>query len=242
MIVELKRKEDPIEKVLMASLEDMAQPQLDTEYFIEEEEELAKPIELHPLEVLPRPPIELNPIPLGLKYVFLNDNPKTHVIIREKLSQDKTHRLVTVLERHRSAIGYSIHNLEKISVALCTHCIPTDPDISPSREHQCRLNNDILDVVRKEVLKLLHARIIYPDPHSEWVSPVQVKPNKGGMTVVENEKNELIPQCIITGWWMCIDYQKLNKATKKDHFSLPFINEMLEWLAKHSFFCFLDGC
>jgi hypothetical protein len=95
-------------------------------------------------------------------------------------------------------------------------------------------------VVKKEVLKLLHAGIIYPVPYSEWVSPVQVVPKKGGMTVVRNEKNELIPQRTITGWQMCIDYRKLNKATNKDHFPLPFIDEMLEQLANHSF-CFLDG-
>ena len=97
------------------------------------------------------------------------------------------------------------------------------------------------EVMKKEVLKLPHARIIYPIPHSEWVSPVQVVPKKGGMTVVENNKNELIPQRTVTGWRMCIDYQKLNAATKKDHFPLPFIDEMLERLAKHSFFYFLDG-
>jgi hypothetical protein len=97
------------------------------------------------------------------------------------------------------------------------------------------------EVVKKEVLKLLHAEIIYPVPNSEWVSPVQVVPKKGGMTVVNNDKNELIPQRTVTGWCMCVDYRKLNKATKKDHFPLPFIDEMLERLAKHSFFCFLDG-
>jgi hypothetical protein len=97
------------------------------------------------------------------------------------------------------------------------------------------------EVVMKEVLKLYQVGIIYPVPHSEWVSPIQVMPKKGGMTVVRNEKNELIPQRIITGWRMCIDYQKLNKATKKYHFLLPFIDEMLERLANHSFFCFLDG-
>jgi hypothetical protein len=99
----------------------------------------------------------------------------------------------------------------------------------------------VRDVVKKEVLKLLHTGIIYHVPHSEWVSPVQVVPKKGGMTMVKNERNELIPQQTITGWQMCIDYEKLNKATKKDHFPLPFIDEMLEWFAKHSFFCFLDG-
>ena len=61
------------------------------------------------------------------------------------------------------------------------------------------------------------------------------------MTVVQNDKNELIPQRIVTGWRMCIDYRKLSKAMKKDHLPLPFIDEMLERLANHSFFCFLDG-
>ena len=87
----------------------------------------------------------------------------------------------------------------------------------------------------------MHVGIIYPVPHSECVSPVQVVPKKGGMTVVKNEKNELIPQRTITGWRMCIDYRKLNKATKKDHFPLPFINEMLERLANHSFSVSLMG-
>jgi hypothetical protein len=97
------------------------------------------------------------------------------------------------------------------------------------------------EVVKKEVLKLLHAGVIYPVPYSEWVNPVQVVPKKGGMTIVENEKNELILQRTVTRWRMCIDYIKLNKATKRDHFLLPFIDEMLERLANHSFFCFLDG-
>jgi len=97
------------------------------------------------------------------------------------------------------------------------------------------------EVAKKEVLKQLHTCIIYVVPYSEWVSPVQVVPKKGGMNVVQNERNELIPQGTVTGWQMCIDYRKLNKATKKDHFLLPFIDEMLEWLANHSFFCFLDG-
>jgi hypothetical protein len=97
------------------------------------------------------------------------------------------------------------------------------------------------EVLKKDVLKLLHAGIIYPMLHSEWVSPVQVVPKKGGMTVVKNDKNELIPQRTVTRWRMCIDYRKLNKATKKDHFPLSFIDEMLEHLANHSFCYFLDG-
>ena len=106
---------------------------------------------------------------------------------------------------------------------------------------QRRLNNAMREVVKTEVLKLLHTGIIYPVPHSQWVSPVQVVPKTGGVTIVKNSKNEIIPQRPVTGWRMCIDYWKLNSATKKDHFPLPFIDEMLEWPAKHSFFCFLDG-
>jgi hypothetical protein len=90
-------------------------------------------------------------------------------------------------------------------------------------------------------LKILHAKIIYPVLHSEWVSHVQVMPKNGGMTIVKNDKNKLTPQRTITGWRMCINYRKLNKATKKDHFPLPFIDKMLKHLANHSFFCFLNG-
>jgi hypothetical protein len=106
----------------------------------------------------------------------------------------------------------------------------------PVVDHQRRLTDAMREVVKKEVIKLLDAGIIYPVPHSEWVSPVHYVPKKGGLTVVKNEKNELIPQRTMTGWRMCIDYRKLNKETKKDHFPLPFIDEMLERLAYHAYF------
>jgi hypothetical protein len=96
------------------------------------------------------------------------------------------------------------------------------------------------EVVKKEVLKLLKDGVIYPVSDSEWVNLVQVVAKKGGMIVIHIEKIELIPQQTITGWRMCIDCRKLNKATRKDHFLLPFIDEMLERLANHSF-CYLDG-
>src|SRR3954468_12014767 len=97
------------------------------------------------------------------------------------------------------------------------------------------------DVVRTEVLKLLDACIIYPIAVSKWVSSVHCVPKKGGMTVVPNDKNELIPQRTIIGYRMCIDYRKLNNATRKDHYPLPFIDQMLERLSKNTHFCYLDG-
>jgi hypothetical protein len=97
------------------------------------------------------------------------------------------------------------------------------------------------EVVKKEVLKLLEAGVIYSVSVSQWVIPLQVVLKKGGMTVIRNEKNELIPQRTVTDWSMCINYRKLDKATWKDHFPLPFIDEMLERLANHSFFCYLNG-
>ncbi|KAK1650411.1 hypothetical protein QYE76_068216 [Lolium multiflorum] len=74
-----------------------------------------------------------------------------------------------------------------------------------------------------------------------WVSPVHCVPKKGGMTVVPNDNDELIPQRVVVGYRMCIDYQKVNKVTKKDHYPLPFIDQMLERLSKNTHFCFLDG-
>ena len=73
------------------------------------------------------------------------------------------------------------------------------------------------------------------------MSPVQVVPKKGGTTVIKIESNVLIPSRIVTGWRICIDYRKLNKATKKDHFPLSFMDQMLDRLARHEYYCFLDG-
>ncbi|GJW80945.1 reverse transcriptase domain-containing protein [Tanacetum coccineum] len=80
-----------------------------------------------------------------------------------------------------------------------------------------------------------------PSHLDPWVSPVHCVPKKGGMTVVTNEDNELIPTRLVTRWRVCIDYQKLNDATRKDHFPLPFMDQMLERLAVNEYYCFLDG-
>lgn len=96
------------------------------------------------------------------------------------------------------------------------------------------------EVVKAEVIKLLDVGVIYPISESTWVSPIQVVPKKGGMTVVTNKRNELINTLTVTGWRVCIAYRRLNDATRKDHFPYPFMNQMLERLSGHMFYCFLD--
>ncbi|GKA74112.1 reverse transcriptase domain-containing protein, partial [Tanacetum coccineum] len=74
-----------------------------------------------------------------------------------------------------------------------------------------------------------------------FLSPEYCIPKKGGITVIKNDDNDLIPTRLVTGWRVCIDYRKLNEATRKDHFSLPFMDQMLERLAGNQYYCFLDG-
>ncbi|GJS36779.1 reverse transcriptase domain-containing protein [Tanacetum coccineum] len=114
-------------------------------------------------------------------------------------------------------------------------------DKKPVVQKQRRLNPNMQEVVKKEIMKLLDTSIIYPIIDSLWVSPIHRVPKKGGITVVTNENGELVPTRTVTGWRVCIDYRKLNEATAKDHFPLPFMDQMLERLAGNKYFCFLDG-
>jgi hypothetical protein len=118
-----------------------------------------------------------------LQCVFLNGDHETPVIISDKLSNDETQRLVATVEKYRSVIGYSLKDLKGISPSLCTHQIPMEQDHKPICEHQQWLSNAMREVVKKEVLKLLKARVSFHISDSEWVTPVQVVSKKGGMTV-----------------------------------------------------------
>ncbi|GJT62277.1 reverse transcriptase domain-containing protein, partial [Tanacetum coccineum] len=111
----------------------------------------------------------------------------------------------------------------------------------PAIQHQRRVNPKIHEVIKKEVIKLLDAGLIYPIFDSPWVSHVHCVPKKDGITVIENDDNELILTRLVTGWHVCIDYRKLNDSTHIDHFPLPFMDQMLERLAGNEFYCFLDG-
>ena len=187
------------------------------------------------------PALELKQLPSNLKYAFLGENETLPVIIASDLEEEKENRLLKILQEHKAAIGWTIADIKGISPTVCMHRILLEDDAKPSREAQRRLNPNLKEVVKEEVLKLLKVGIIYPISDSKWVSPVHVVPKKSGITVVANENNELIPTRKTTGWRVCIDYRKLNTATRKDHFPLPFIDQMLERLAGHAYYCFLDG-
>ncbi|GJV19641.1 reverse transcriptase domain-containing protein [Tanacetum coccineum] len=187
------------------------------------------------------PEVELKELPLHLEYTFLEKNNKLPVIISKDLSLEEKTSLINVLKNRKQAIAWKLLDIRGIDLEFCSHKILLEDDYEPSVQHQRRVNPKIHDVIKKEVEKLLDAGLIYPISDSPWVSPVHCVPKKGGMTVVTNEENELVPTRLVTGWRVCIDYRKLNEATCKDHFPLPFMDQMLERLAGNEFYCFLDG-
>ncbi|GJX17210.1 reverse transcriptase domain-containing protein [Tanacetum coccineum] len=187
------------------------------------------------------PEVELKDLPPHLEYAFLEGDNKLPVIIAKDLSVLEKAALIKVLQSHKRAIAWKLSDIKGINPEFCTHKILMEEDYTPAVQHQRRVNPKIHDVIKKEVEKLLDAGLIYPISDSPWVSPVHCVPKKGGFTVVENEQNELIPTRLVTGWRVCIDYRKLNEATRKDHFPLPFMDQMLERLAGNEYYCFLDG-
>ncbi|XP_058192106.1 uncharacterized protein LOC131309500 [Rhododendron vialii] len=159
------------------------------------------------------PKLDLKPLPDHLKYAYLGDNKTFPVVISSTLENLQELELLALLRRRSKAIGWTIADIQGISPSLCTHHIYLDDNVKPSRQPQRRLNPIMKDVV----------------------------PKKSGVTVVKNDQDELVPTRTITGCRVCIDYRKLNAVTRKDHFPLPFIDQILERVAGHAFYCFLDG-
>ncbi|RDX95552.1 hypothetical protein CR513_21910, partial [Mucuna pruriens] len=165
----------------------------------------------------PSPPIELKPLLSHLKYAYLDIEQQLPIIVANNLHQEQEDKLLHVLS---------------INPSIYMHRILMKEEARPIRQQQRRLNLTILDVVKKEVTKLLAIGIIYLISDSQLVSLVQVVPKKYGMTVMKNQDDELR---------VCIDYRRLNQATRKDHFPLPFIHQVLEKLTRKYHYCFLDG-
>ncbi|CAN6678827.1 unnamed protein product [Malus baccata var. baccata] len=188
--------------------------------------------------VIQAPVLELKPLPDHLKYVFLGDEETLPVIVSSSLTALEEEKLIRVLKEHKTTIGWTLADIKGISPTTCMHRIFLEEGAKPTREAQRRLNPPMMEVVKKEIIKLLDCGVIYPISDSRWVSPVQVVLKKSGVTVVKNAEDELVLTRIQTGWRVCIDYRKLNNTTRKDHFPLPFIDQMLESVFGDSF----DGC
>jgi hypothetical protein len=239
--IEESSMEDPLEACFAQFGED-----LDLDKLLEQADAI---LETTPLEssekeeiaVSDPPKKELKPLPENLKYKFLGPAESLPVIIASDLVDAQEEKLLDVLREHKEAIGWTIEDIKGISPSVVMHKIHLEENAKPSREPQRRLNPAMQEVVRAEVIKLLDAGIIYPISDSKWVSPIHVVPKRAGLTVVKNKDDELVPTRVQSGWRVCIDYRKLNAATRKDHFPLPFIDQMVERLAGHKYYCFLDG-
>ncbi|GJX60009.1 uncharacterized protein Tco_0291399 [Tanacetum coccineum] len=152
-----------------------------------------------------------------LKYLFLREGDILPVISSNKFAPLEDERLIRILRDYKEAIG-----------------------ANPAKQVQCRLNPPMMEVVKKEIQKHLDAGIIYLISDSKWVSLIQVVPKKIGVTVIKNSDGELVTTRVQNGWRICIDYRKLNALTRKDHFPIPFIDQMLERLAGRAYYCCLD--
>ncbi|KAK1697274.1 hypothetical protein QYE76_013971 [Lolium multiflorum] len=169
------------------------------------------------------PVFDLKPLPDNLKYAHIDDKKIYPVIISSKLSEIEEERLLEILKKHRGAIGYTLDDLKGISPSICQHAINMEDDAKPVVEHQRRLIPKMKEVVRNEVLRLLEAGIIYPIADSRWVSPVHCVPKKGGMTVVPNDNDELIPQRVVVGRFIK-DFSKISKPlTNLLQKDVPFV-------------------
>nr|GEV38294.1 reverse transcriptase domain-containing protein [Tanacetum cinerariifolium] len=160
--------------------------------------------------------VELKDLPPHPEYAFLKGDNKLPVIISKDLSVEEKTALITVLKSHKKTLNQPF-NISEGSILKSTMSS------------------------KNEVMKLLDVGLIYSISDSPWVSPIHCVPKKGGFTVIENEENELILTRLVMGWRVCIDYQKLNENTRKDHFPLPFMDQILERLAGNQYYCFLDG-
>ncbi|GJR23603.1 reverse transcriptase domain-containing protein, partial [Tanacetum coccineum] len=165
-------------------------------------------------EPLPPLPNHKDYLPEIRKSLYSDD--KLPVIIAKDLKDEEKAALIKVLKSHKRAIAWKLSDIKGVDPEFCTHKILMEEDYEPTVQSQRRVNPKIHDVIKKEVEKLLDAGLIYPISDSPWVSPIHCVPKKGGITVVKNDDNDLIPTRLVTGWRVCIDYRKLNEATRKD--------------------------
>nr|GFD00683.1 reverse transcriptase domain-containing protein [Tanacetum cinerariifolium] len=145
------------------------------------------------------PKVELKELPPHLEYAFLGNNREWPVIIEKDLSSNEKIDLINVLKTQKKAIAWKLTDIKGIDPEFCSHKILLEEEHSPKVQSQRRVNPKIYEVIKKEVEKLLNAGLIYPISDSPWVSHIHCVPKKGGMTVIKNDENELVPTRLVTG-------------------------------------------
>ncbi|GKD54137.1 hypothetical protein Tco_1287524 [Tanacetum coccineum] len=150
---------------------------------------------------LEEPPtdLDLKPLSDNLEYVFLEEPSFLPVIISSKLSAQNKSKLVSVLKKHKEAFAWKTTNIPGICPSFYKHKIQLLDDKKPVVQKQRRLNPNMQEVVKKEIVKLLDTGFIYPIADSPWVRPIHCVLKKGGITVVTNKNDELVPTRTVTG-------------------------------------------
>ncbi len=149
--------------------------------------------------------------------------PGKHLNIGNQLQSKQEQEVIALLQKYSKAFAWDYTDIQGIHPSTCIHHIYTDDKLKPVRQPQRRMNPTMKEIVKEELQKLLNVGFIYPISDSQWVSPLVIVPKKNGK------------------WRVCVDYRELNKATLKDHFPLPFIDQVLDSLAGKKYFSFLDG-
>jgi hypothetical protein len=151
-------------------------------------------------------------------------SPGKFLHINSGLDTDQQKQLVDILKEQSRSFSWEYTDMKGIHPDTCIHHIYTQGEVTPVRQPQRRMNPTLKDIVKEEIQKLLNVGFIYPISDSKWVSPLVVVPKK------------------VTGKWrICVDFWELNKATLKDYFPLPFIDQVLDTLSRKKYFSFLDG-
>ncbi|GKC51756.1 reverse transcriptase domain-containing protein [Tanacetum coccineum] len=195
---------------------------------------------------LEEPPtdLELKPLPDNLEYVFLEEPSFLPVIISSQLSKEKKSKLISVLKKHKQAFAWKTTDIPGMDKTKITRK-PSKTGKHGREKRKSKSEPKIQSQSQRKSTSVNYGstKVNSLEDKSQipWVSPIHCILKKGGITVVTNENDELVPTRTITGCRVCINYHKLSEATAKDHFPLPFMDQMLERLARNKYFCFLDG-
>ena len=150
-------------------------------------------------------------------------SPNKFLHINPDLYEQQKADLIQILQQQEKAFAWDYQDMKGIQPKTRSHHIYTRADIIPVRQPQRRMNLALRDIVKEELQKLLNVNFIYPISDIRWVSLLVVVPKKNGK------------------WRICVDYRELNKATLRDYFPLPFIDQVLDTLSVRKYFSFLDG-